>query len=79
MDTNLAQASANTPDFRSLDETIMAFMERLHVPGVAVGVLYGDQQHAAGFGVTNIKHPLPSTQTPSFRSARSLRRLQAQL
>ena len=34
-------------------------MERLHVPGVALGVIHGDVEHTAGFGVTNIDHPLP--------------------
>ncbi len=33
-------------------------MERLHVPGVAVGVLHEGTERAAGIGVTNIDHPL---------------------
>lgn len=33
-------------------------MDRLHVPGVAVGVQHEGQEHTAGFGVTNVDHPL---------------------
>jgi CubicO group peptidase (beta-lactamase class C family) len=34
-------------------------MRRLHVPGVAVGILHDAQQHTAGFGVTNVDYPTP--------------------
>jgi CubicO group peptidase (beta-lactamase class C family) len=34
-------------------------MAELKVPGVAIGVIAGDQEHAMGFGVTNVEHPLP--------------------
>jgi CubicO group peptidase (beta-lactamase class C family) len=34
-------------------------MERLHVPGVAVGIADGDAEYTAGLGITNIEHPLP--------------------
>jgi len=33
-------------------------MERLKIPDVAVGVLHGDETFTAGFGVTNVDHPL---------------------
>lgn len=45
--------------FRLLEEKITEAMERLHVPGVAVGVLHEGAEHIAGFGVTNVDHPLP--------------------
>jgi len=35
-------------------------MDRLHVPGVAVGVQHEGHEHTTGFGVTNVDHPLPS-------------------
>lgn len=44
--------------FREVCETIVADMERLHVPGVVVGVLQEGQEQIAGFGVTNTDHPL---------------------
>jgi CubicO group peptidase (beta-lactamase class C family) len=47
------------PMFRQLCREVVATMERLHVPGVAVGLIDGDAEHVAGFGVTNIHHPLP--------------------
>ncbi len=34
-------------------------MERLHVPGVAVGVQYEGREYVAGFGVTSVTNPLP--------------------
>lgn len=34
-------------------------MERLHVPGVAVGVQYDGREYVAGFGVTSVTNPLP--------------------
>ncbi len=37
----------------------MEAMGRLHVPGVAVGVQHEGEEHVAGFGVTNVDHPLP--------------------
>jgi CubicO group peptidase (beta-lactamase class C family) len=47
------------PKFRSLCEQIVAAMERIQVPGVVVGVVDGDAEHVAGFGVTSVDHPLP--------------------
>jgi hypothetical protein len=46
-------------DIRELGERIAGAMERLRIPGVAVGVVHGDEEHVAGFGVTNVEHPLP--------------------
>ncbi len=45
--------------FRLLGDRITEAMDRLHVPGVAVGVLHAGTEHVAGFGVTNVDHPLP--------------------
>ncbi|HEU5316485.1 MAG TPA: serine hydrolase domain-containing protein [Chloroflexota bacterium] len=42
-------------------------MARLGVPGVGVGILHGDQEYAAGFGVTNVRHPLPVDAETLFR------------
>ena len=47
------------PDFRALGEVVVEAMERLTVPGVAVGVINGDDEQTAGFGVTSISNPLP--------------------
>lgn len=64
----LAGASAATPvaatpvadaDFAALDAFVAERMAALGVPGAAVGVVLGDQEHVAGFGVTSVEHPLP--------------------
>jgi CubicO group peptidase (beta-lactamase class C family) len=54
-----AGARAVGNDFRALGWVVGGLMAELGVPGVAVGVLHGDREHAAGFGVTNVEHPLP--------------------
>jgi CubicO group peptidase (beta-lactamase class C family) len=45
--------------FAELDDFVAHRMAELKIPGVAIGVIAGDQEHAAGFGVTNVDHPLP--------------------
>ncbi|MBV9279623.1 MAG: beta-lactamase family protein, partial [Chloroflexi bacterium] len=45
--------------FRLFGEEIQQQMDRLHVPGVVVGILCDGKEYAAGFGVTNVEHPLP--------------------
>jgi CubicO group peptidase (beta-lactamase class C family) len=47
------------PAFQPLHEQITEAMHRLNVPGVAVGILLDDQEHKAGFGVTNLDYPSP--------------------
>ena len=43
---------------QSLAARVTEAMTRLRVPGVAVGILHQGQETVAGFGVTNIDHPL---------------------
>ena len=45
--------------FRELAGVVQGHMERLHVPGVALGVLHEGREQTAGLGVTNVDHPLP--------------------
>ena len=45
--------------FDELCEFVTSEMERAKVPGVAVGLLSDGEEHAAGFGVTSVEHPLP--------------------
>src|SRR5262245_5789600 len=47
------------PKFKKLCEQSVAAMQRIQVPSVAVGVVDGDAEHIAGFGVTSVDHPLP--------------------
>jgi len=46
-------------DVRQLGEYIEAEMARLHVPGVAVGVLHEGREFCGGYGVTSVENPLP--------------------
>ena len=43
-----ALQSIDDPRFKRLCEQIIAAMDRLQVPGVAVGVVHGDAEHIHG-------------------------------
>jgi len=47
------------PELRQLGDQVIEAMQRLHVPGAAVGLLFQGQERYAGFGVTSVEHPLP--------------------
>lgn len=66
IEANLHLNDITHPSFRSVCEKIIAKMEELHVPGVAVGVLYEGVEYTAGLGITNLDHPLPVTSTTLF-------------
>jgi CubicO group peptidase (beta-lactamase class C family) len=55
--------------FRELDAKIEAGMARYHIPGVAVGVLYGGEEYVRGYGVTNVDEPQPVDGDTLFRIA----------
>ena len=69
--TETATETAAHPDadaiFAELGRRVTAGMERLRVPGVAVGVLYDGHEYTAGFGVTSLENPLPVTDTTLFQ------------
>jgi CubicO group peptidase (beta-lactamase class C family) len=46
-------------NFEAVRATARAAMDRLRVPGVAVGVVLEGEEEIAGLGVTSIEHPLP--------------------
>jgi CubicO group peptidase (beta-lactamase class C family) len=54
-------------DFKLLDEQVQAAMERYGVPGVSVGIAYGDKEYTAGYGVTSLENPLPVTADTLFQ------------
>ena len=54
---------------RRLDERLAEQMERLRVPGVAVGVVRGGQEIRLARGVTNAEHPLPVDDRTLFQVA----------
>ncbi len=45
--------------FQQFGAFIQSEMERLNVPGVAVGVQFQGDEYVAGFGVTSVSNPLP--------------------
>jgi CubicO group peptidase (beta-lactamase class C family) len=58
MDNTETLNNITDPKFRDLCADIAKRMEALHVPGVAAGILNEGEEQIAGFGVTNIDHPL---------------------
>ena len=66
-----APAGAQTTEdlFRELDAKIEAGMARYHIPGVAIGVLYGGDEYVRGYGVTNVDQPQPVDGDTLFRIA----------
>jgi CubicO group peptidase (beta-lactamase class C family) len=59
MTDSLTSSAGTRPEFEKINDVIRAEMERLQVPGVAVGIYYKGQEYTAGFGVTNVDHPQP--------------------
>ena len=53
--------------FEGLGGPIEAAMRELGVPGVAIGVLQAGQEQVAGYGLTNVEHPLPVTPDTIFQ------------
>jgi CubicO group peptidase (beta-lactamase class C family) len=53
--------------FEALCEHVQETMESKGVPGVAVGVLHTGETFIAGFGVTNVDHPLDVTENTLFQ------------
>jgi len=45
--------------FAELEDFVARRMAELKVPGVALGVTANGEEYSAGFGVTNLDHPLP--------------------
>lgn len=53
--------------FDELSEVVRTRMDEVGVPGVALGVLTGADVQTAGFGVTNVDHPLKVTPQTLFQ------------
>ena len=56
------------PKFKRVCEAIVTEMKRLKVPGVAIGIYHDGKEFSAGFGMTNIEHPLPVTADTLFQT-----------
>ncbi len=56
------------PTEAELKAQVSVLAERLEVPGVAVGVAFGDEEHLAFSGVTSVEDPLPVDATTLFQN-----------
>lgn len=58
-------------ELQALDAELRGYIEEQreagHVPGVAVGVIQGDDEWYAGFGVTNVEAPVPVDEATLFQ------------
>jgi len=66
-----------TPAFQPLHERITEAMERLHVPGVAAGIIHDGAEHVAAFGVTNVDYPAPVVEDTLFQIGSTTKTLTA--
>ncbi len=55
----------------SIWESLVEFVNQKHaesrIPGLSLGIFHNGVMRAQGFGVTNIDHPLPVTETTLFQ------------
>jgi len=76
--TTMTHSKAETdPVFQPLHERITEAMERLHVPGVAVGIIHDGAEHVAAFGVTNVDYPAPVVEDTLFQIGSTTKTLTA--
>lgn len=60
-------SASHEANWDRLGEFVAQEMKKKSVPGVAVGVLHEGETRTAGFGVTNVDHPLPVTDETLFQ------------
>jgi CubicO group peptidase (beta-lactamase class C family) len=53
--------------FQNLSDEITNGMQRIPIPGLAVGVWHAGNEQVAGFGVTSLENPLPVTPDTLFQ------------
>ena len=61
MNRDSALKRIQDPKFKKVCEALVAEMKRLKIPVVAIGIYHNEKEFSAGFGSTNIEHPLPCT------------------
>jgi CubicO group peptidase (beta-lactamase class C family) len=57
----------DAPAVEEIRSAVDGAMDRLHVPGVAVGIQNGDEEILESFGVTSVDNPLPVTADTLFQ------------
>jgi CubicO group peptidase (beta-lactamase class C family) len=68
LEMDLSTAHIKESRFKKITQKIVSEMKRLQVPGVAVGIWCEGKEYTAGFGVTNLEHPLPVTPETLFQT-----------
>jgi CubicO group peptidase (beta-lactamase class C family) len=53
--------------YKTICELIPDAMKKHQVPGVAFGVVSDGREYSAGFGITNLHHPLAVDDTTLFQ------------
>ena len=62
--TPAATSRTSTPNFATIDTYVLSQMRSLHIPGVALGIMHGNQVvHLRGFGVADPSGRLVTPQT----------------
>ena len=62
--TPAATSHTSTPDFAAIDSYVLSQMRSLHIPGVALGIVHGNQVvHLRGFGIADPSGRLVTPQT----------------
>lgn len=68
MRTKTSPLSNRNSKFDTISRFVVKEMNRLQIPGVAIGIYHKAETFAAGFGVTSIEHPLPVTADTLFQT-----------
>lgn len=64
---NMDVSGIRNVKFRELCARLVRDMQRVHIPGAAIGVYHKGREYTAGFGVTSVEHPLPVTPDTLFQ------------
>src|SRR6266542_3089549 len=63
--TGAMSSTSSPPDFAAIDRYVAAEMHEQHIPGLALGIVQGDQiVHLKGFGVADTSGGVVTPQTP---------------
>src|SRR5689334_5047431 len=63
--TGAVSSTKSPPDFAAIDGYVAAEMQAQHIPGLALGIVQGDQiVHLKGFGVADTNGAVVTPQTP---------------
>jgi CubicO group peptidase (beta-lactamase class C family) len=57
----------SAPLIAQLKGRVAAEMERLRIPGAAIGIIHGREDYTAEFGITSLDNPLPITANTLFQ------------